>query len=86
MNIHNNFEKSYQEEIKKLKDEIEMKAGKPVEELYRERDKRFRDAMQLKVPDRVPLSSGYGYLPAHYCGIKTTDAYYNYPKWRQAFR
>jgi hypothetical protein len=29
--------------------------GKTPEELYQEREKRFNDAVQLKVPDRVPI-------------------------------
>jgi len=42
---------------------------KATEQLYREREKRFLDAVQLKVPDRVPTSIHLSYLPARICGI-----------------
>ena len=39
----------------KLREEIQKKHGKSVEELYHEREKRLYDAITLKVPDRVPV-------------------------------
>ncbi|NLE08492.1 MAG: hypothetical protein GX631_04475, partial [Dehalococcoidales bacterium] len=50
--------KRIQEEDKKLKDYVEKKNGKSVEELYAEREKRVMDAVQGKVPDRVPVVFG----------------------------
>ena len=46
---------------RKLREEVEKKHGKPVEELYREREKRLYDAFTLKVPDRVPVIFGGSY-------------------------
>jgi len=60
--------------------------GKTPGELYREREKRVFDAIQLKVPDRVPVSTGFGYFPAKYVGVTVKDAFYDHPKWRQAYR
>jgi hypothetical protein len=51
-------------------------------ELYEEREKRLRDAIELKEPDRVPVMMGGGAprdgkLPA-------SAAYYNIPAWKEA--
>jgi uroporphyrinogen-III decarboxylase len=53
--------------------------------LYREREKRFTDAVQLRVPDRVPSSIHLSYLPARMQGITYRDAYYDFPKWKDAY-
>jgi uroporphyrinogen-III decarboxylase len=53
--------------------------------LYLEREKRFIDAVQLRVPDRVPSSIHLGYLPARIQGITYRDAYYDFPKWKDAY-
>jgi hypothetical protein len=53
--------------------------------LYREREKRITDCIQLKIPDRVPVSLSLGYFPAKYVGIKCTDAFYNYDSWLSAY-
>ena len=58
--------------------------GKAPEQLYRERAKRISDAIQLKIPDRVPVSVALGYFPAKYAGITCEDAYYDYNKWKLA--
>jgi len=58
---------------------------KATEQLYREREKRFIDAVQLRVPDRVPTSVHLSYLPARFSGITYRDAYYDFPKWKQAY-
>jgi uroporphyrinogen-III decarboxylase len=55
------------------------------EALYREREKRIMDAVQLKVPDRVPISIPFSYFPAKFAGITAQDAYYDLPKWKQAY-
>src|SRR4030042_6768826 len=40
------------------------------EQLFREREKRISDAIQLKVPDRVPVwHQDLGFFPARYTGI-----------------
>jgi hypothetical protein len=56
----------------------------PAADLFRERRKRFDDAVQLKVPDRVPLEIYFSYFPARYCGIGTDAAYYDYDAWLAA--
>jgi len=76
--------KSYQEKLKRLKDEIEQKTGKPSEVLYEEREKRVRDAIALKESDRVPVSLRMTYFPAKYAGIPTSTAYYDNIAWRDA--
>ena len=54
------------------------------EELYRERAKRVDDALNLRVPDRVPLEIAFGYFPAKYNGITCAAAYYDYDTWLAA--
>ena len=46
----------YLEEQKRIKAEIEKKHGKSTEELYKEREKRNRDTVELRIPDRIPIS------------------------------
>jgi len=58
---------------------------KATEQLYREREKRFIDAVQLRVPDRVPSSIHLSYFPARMQGITYRDAYYDFPKWKDAY-
>jgi len=55
------------------------------EKLYREREKRYIDTVQLRIPDRVPTSVHLSYLPARFTGIKYSDAYYDFPKWKEAY-
>jgi hypothetical protein len=58
---------------------------KATEQLYREREKRFIDAVQLRVPDRVPSSIHLSYFPARFTGITYRDAYYDFPKWKESY-
>jgi hypothetical protein len=75
------------EEVKRLKEEIEKRQGKTVEELYQEREKRIFDAMQLKVPDRVPvIFFDVPLLACRYTGLPYSAAYYDAPAWRAAFK
>jgi uroporphyrinogen-III decarboxylase len=46
-----------------------LDAGKSPEQLLAERSKRLQDAMELRQPDRIPISLGAGYLLAEYGGI-----------------
>jgi hypothetical protein len=67
-------------------------AGRKIEmpkttvELYQERLKRIQDAIQLKIPDRVPIIVSFSYFPAKYTGITCEDAYYDYDKWLAAYK
>ena len=54
-------------------------------QLYQERERRYIDAVQMRVPDRVPVSLPLSYFPARFAGITFRDAYYDFPKWKDAF-
>jgi len=51
--------------------------GKSADELFREREKRVSDAVQLKEPDRIPLLVLSGFFPAYYYGISCKEAMYD---------
>lgn len=51
---------------------------KTPEELYNERLKRVEDAIQLKVPDRVPLLLSGSFFPTNYAGLTCQEAMYDY--------
>ena len=53
-------------------------------EQYRQRERRFVDAIRLEATDRVPLEFNFGYLPARYCGIPYDASYYDYDAWLSA--
>jgi hypothetical protein len=65
----------YQEENLLLKRQIEDRTGKTVERLYSERARRVRDAIELRVPDRVPFSILIE--PHAYSGIPNSASYYD---------
>ena len=54
------------------------------QQLFREREQRVIDAVQLKVPDRVPVSISFSYFPARFAGVTTRDAFYDLKKWGPA--
>ena len=55
--------------------------SKSPEELYKEREKRFNDAVELKEPDRVPIAPLIGgFFPARYGGMTIEEAMWNYDK------
>ncbi len=60
--------------------------GKTPEELYREREQRVTDAIQLKIPDRVPIITSMGYFPATYTGIPFETTWYDYDEWLGAYQ
>jgi hypothetical protein len=57
---------------------------KTLEELRWEKEKRAVDAIELRIPDRVPVIAGMGYFPAKYTGITCEAAWYDYDKWLAA--
>lgn len=79
-------EKQISEENKKLRDEIEKKHGKTPEQLYQEREKRLYDAVQLKVPDRVPVIFGGTFFACKYAGLPYSAAYYDAVAWKKAYK
>ena len=59
--------------------------AKSPEELYEEREKRLRDAIELKIPDRIPVVLAINYFPARYVdGVTVADSFYNHQVWRGA--
>jgi hypothetical protein len=47
------------------------------EALYNARKKRITDAIELKVPDRVPIASSFAFFPARYCGRTMKEMMYD---------
>jgi len=78
-------EQSYRENLKKLKENIEKKNGKSVEQLYEEKQKRLWDVIGLKEPDRVPVLLGGSYFAARQAGLPYSIVYYDFYAWKQAF-
>jgi len=61
--------------------------AKTSEELYKEREKRINDAIQLKVPDRVPIwFQDLSFFPAKYVGITFEEAMYDDDKLFAAYK
>lgn len=56
------------------------------EKAYHDRITRVRDAIQLKVPDRVPVHISGGFFPAYYAGITPETAMYDYGKLGMAWK
>ena len=69
---------------RQLRRDIELRHGKTPEDLYDEREKRVREAIQLKEPDRVPVSLRMTYYPATHCKIPKSAAYYDAFAWKTA--
>ena len=80
-----NSQFKFTDEIKKLRAEIEKKHGKTPEQLFEEREKRVRDTIELKEPDRVPVDVRMTYFPAKHIGIPISTAYYDAAAWKKAF-
>ncbi len=55
-------------------------AEKEAVDLYREREQRIRDAIGLKVPDRVPVIVNFGFFAAYYAGITCQEVMYDAEK------
>ncbi|OGO31838.1 MAG: hypothetical protein A2Z29_04415 [Chloroflexi bacterium RBG_16_56_11] len=74
----------YEQENRRLKEEIEAKTGKSTATLYNEREKLVRDVIELREPDRVPLSVNVN--TSLYAGIPNSAAYYDPIGWKRAMR
>ncbi len=72
------------DDTQKLIDEIEKKHGKSIQQLIEEREKRVKDAIELREPDRVPVAVGMGVFAARYAGLKASAAYYDQAAYREA--
>jgi len=66
--------------------EIEKKHGKPVNELRLEREKRIKDAIELREPDRVPVTLNAGIFAARAAGLPSSAVFYDHNAYRQASR
>ncbi|MBI2850750.1 MAG: hypothetical protein HYX80_06885 [Chloroflexi bacterium] len=73
-----------EEKEKKLIAEIEKKHCKTVAQLREEREKRVEDAIELRVPDRVPVTVQTGVFAAHYAGLPASALYYDHAAYRAA--
>lgn len=60
--------------------------GKSPQQLYGERLKRVEDAIELRVPDRVPVIINPGFFATKHAGITGEDAFYDLGKWGAAIR
>jgi len=60
-------------------------ASPDAEKLYRERVTRLIDVIQLKEPDRVPVTLSLGFFPAFYSKITPETAMYDYEKLSRAW-
>ena len=59
--------------------------GKSARQLRKERQKRLNAAIDVKVPDRVPISCPMGCFPAKYVGTPCSAAYYDFDAWYDAY-
>ncbi len=66
--------------------EIEKKTGKTPDQLYEERQKRVREAICLREPDRVPVRLETHAFPARYTGISVAASFYEPAVWTDATR
>jgi hypothetical protein len=69
-----------------LRKEIEKKTGTTTERLYEERERRVRDAIELKEPDRVPVRLETHSFPARYTGILPSACFYEPMTWCEAIK
>ena len=74
----------YQQEQQELKEIIEKRTGKSTEQLYEEREKRVRDTIELRVPDRVSFMARVN--TGLYAGIPNSAAYYDPIGYKRAIR
>ena len=54
-------------------------------ETYKKRVKRVADAIQLKIPDRVPITPSFGMFPAIDNGYTCEDVMFDYDKAHKAW-
>ena len=68
--------------INDVKNRVEKKHGKSVDELRAEREKRVMDTVGGKIPDRVPVVMRGGHFPVNYAGKTPSLMYYDSPQYR----
>ncbi len=79
-------QRSVDSDIEKEVSQLEEKAGKTAADLYRERETRVRDAIELKEPDRVPVIIRGENFAARYAGLPFAAAYYDPALYRSALK
>jgi len=77
-------EELFNAKLQALKKRIEEKAGKTTAQLYQEREKRIRDAVEHRQPDRVPVRLETHAFPACYAGLSMADIFYKPAAWKKA--
>jgi len=77
-------QKQYAAENEKIKREIEDRTGKTTVQLYEEREKRARDVIEMKVPDRVPFSVNPN--TQSFTGVPNSAGYYDPIAFKRAMR
>jgi hypothetical protein len=80
--IKNKNTETHNQDMQRLREEIERKSGKTPEQLYEERDKRIRDAIELKKPDQVPTWIVSD--PCRFYNVRQSSAYYEPVAWNEA--
>ena len=78
MTFHTIEKSKYPEHLKRLREDIEKRHGKTVDQLSEERAKRINDAIELRVPDRVPVTIHTGPFAARYAGLPLSAMYYDH--------
>ena len=56
------------------------------EEAYKKRARRLADAIQLRVPDRVPIAPHLTFFGANYAGMTAEEVMYDYDKGYAAYK
>lgn len=79
-----NEKENYRAYLRNVRAEIEKRHSKTVAELHEEREKRVNDAIELRVPDRVPVTIQTGVFSARYAGIPLSAMYYDHDAYRKA--
>ena len=74
------------QENQKKANVIRNNSDQTPEQLYEEREKRVRDAIQLREPDRVPVRLETHSFPARYAGVPVSSIYYEPAFWKEATR
>ena len=80
-----NTEESYRQHLKKLSEASARRTGKTPQQLFQERQKRLWDAIEMKVPDRVPVILGGNDFASKYAGIPLSSSFYDPIRWKAAY-
>ncbi|MGD9142280.1 MAG: hypothetical protein PVG61_00375 [Dehalococcoidia bacterium] len=77
-------QEQYEKEQRLLVEEVKKKTGKTPEQLYEEREKKIRDAIELREPETVPFVIHLN--NSQYTGIPNSASYYDPISWKRAMR